>query len=134
MGGQMPRAPFPPNVTQWIRLVTCAFTVLDAISLSLSFSHSLSPRRPLSPQTARTLRVLRTPLPHWFLWELWGRSRRQRRAHIYTNLLKVFPNFCLVELTLRGYKHVGKEAKTGNLYFFISSPFGTRRSASRGLR
>lgn len=42
MGGQMPRAPFPPNVTQWIRLVTCAFTVLDAISLSLSRSLTLS--------------------------------------------------------------------------------------------
>lgn len=41
MGGQMPRAPFPPNVTQWICLVTCAFTVLDAISLSLVLSLSL---------------------------------------------------------------------------------------------
>lgn len=86
---------------------------------SLSLPPTPSPRRPLSPQTVRTLRVLRTPLPHWLLWELWGRSRRQRRAHIYTNLLKVFPNFCPVELTLRGYKNVGKGGKDRKPFFFI---------------
>lgn len=87
-GGQMPRAPFPPNMTQWIRLVTCAFTVLEAISLP--FSHSLSTATSLAPDCPH---ALRPPNPFTSLVPLGALgSKPQTRASAYLHKsIKSFP-------------------------------------------
>lgn len=79
--------------------------------LSLSPSHFLS----VVAHDLSRRRLSTRPTPHQFHWEDRDQNHRRRRVHIYTNLFKVFPNFCPVEFTLRGYKNVGKEANTGNL-------------------